>query len=254
MNPRHVRRGTFAVLSAGIVLLAGAAPASAHVTVNPDTAAPGGYSTLTFRVPDEESDASTVRFEVALPADEPVAQVSVKPLPGWTVTTAKRTLSTPVTTDDGKITTAVSRIVWTGGKIRPGQSQEFEISAGPLPDHGGTMVFKALQTYDNGQVVRWIDLPASGGAEPEHPAPVLKLVQADGSTAGTSTAGISSTTPTVTATSGAASGAERTAADAAAPRHDGTARLLGGGALAVALLAVVVALVSRVRPSRSNRP
>ena len=247
MNPRTMRRGTFAVLSAGIVLLAGAAPASAHVTVNPDSAAPGGYSTLTFRVPDEQSDASTVKFEVALPADEPVAQVSIKPLPGWTVTTTKRTLSTPVTTDDGKITTAVSRIVWTGGKIQPGQFQEFEISAGPLPDHDGTMVFKALQTYDNGQVVRWIDPPASDGTEPEHPAPVLRLVKAGSSTTGTSTA----TSPAVTATKDA--GTEQAAAGSPSP-HDGTARLLGGGALAVALLAVVLAFVTRVRPSRSNRP
>ena len=105
------------------------------------------------------------------------------------------------------------------------------------------MVFKALQTYDNGQVVRWIDAPATDGTEPEHPAPVLRLVKADSATTGTSTA----TAPAVTAAKGATAGTEQAAADSA-PRHDGTARLLGGGALAVALLAVVLAFVTRVRP------
>ena len=35
------------------------------------------------------------------------------------------------------------------------------------------MVFKALQTYSDGNVVRWIEEPVDGGEEPEHPAPVL---------------------------------------------------------------------------------
>jgi uncharacterized protein YcnI len=36
-----------------------------------------------------------------------------------------------------------------------------------------TIRFKALQTYDNDTVVRWIEVTPAGGAEPEHPAPVL---------------------------------------------------------------------------------
>lgn len=254
MNPRTVRRGTFAVLSAGFVLLAAAAPASAHVTVNPKTASPGGYGALTFRVPDELPDSATVKFEVALPDDQPVAQVSIKPVPGWTATTQKRTLTTPIKTDDGTLTTAVSRIVWTGGKILPGQFQEFEISAGPLPDKAGSMVFKALQTYDNGQVVRWIDPPAPGGAEPEHPAPVLQLVKADDAAGGASaTAGATAAAAAADAAAKSTGAATTTAADSGSG-HDGTARWLGGGALAVALLAAIFALAGRIRPSRGERP
>jgi hypothetical protein len=36
------------------------------------------------------------------------------------------------------------------------------------------IVFKALQTYSDGDIVRWIDEPAPG-VEADHPAPVLKL-------------------------------------------------------------------------------
>jgi hypothetical protein len=37
------------------------------------------------------------------------------------------------------------------------------------------LVFKAVQTYDNGDVVRWIDTSTPGGAEPDHPAPTVTL-------------------------------------------------------------------------------
>jgi hypothetical protein len=46
------------------------------------------------------------------------------------------------------------------------------------------MTFKALQTYSNGQVVSWIDVPAAGSSdEPEHPAPTLKLAPVSGGAA-----------------------------------------------------------------------
>jgi Domain of unkown function (DUF1775) len=38
--------------------------------------------------------------------------------------------------------------------------------------------FKALQTYSDGDVVQKIEPTMKGGAEPEHPAPVLKLTKA----------------------------------------------------------------------------
>jgi hypothetical protein len=36
-------------------------------------------------------------------------------------------------------------------------------------------VFKAVQTYGDGTVVRWIEDQPKGAPEPEHPAPVLTL-------------------------------------------------------------------------------
>ncbi|WP_231926885.1 DUF1775 domain-containing protein [Micromonospora siamensis] len=39
-----------------------------------------------------------------------------------------------------------------------------------------------MQTYSNGDVVRWIDEPAAG-QEPEHPAPVLNLITSKDDTA-----------------------------------------------------------------------
>ena len=57
------------------------------------------------------------------------------------------------------------------------------------------MVFKAIQVYDDGTQVAWIETTAPGStAEPEHPAPVLSLVAA---TDATSTSKSSNTAPII---------------------------------------------------------
>ncbi|WP_083976821.1 YcnI family copper-binding membrane protein [Kitasatospora azatica] len=173
---------TTAVLLAAGTVLATAGPALAHVTVQPGTAQQGGYTAVSFRVPDESDTASTTKVEVNFPTDHPVASVSTQPLPGWTATVEKSKLATPIKTDDGdSITDAVSKITWTAdatGKIGPGQFQEFKVSLGPLPTDTDQLVFKALQTKDDGTVVRWIDEAKDGQPEPQHPTPVLKLTKA----------------------------------------------------------------------------
>src|SRR5919198_93614 len=145
--------------------------AAAHVSVNPDEAAKGGFTKLTFRVPNERDNVATTKIEVNFPADHPIPFVSVKPHPGWTANVTKTKLTTPITSEGGdKTTEAVSKIVWDGGTIKPGEFEEFEVSAGPLPEDVDALTFKALQTYANGEIVRWIDEPAPGGAWPEWPA------------------------------------------------------------------------------------
>ena len=69
-----------------IALLATAPAASAHVTI-PDPGEKGGFSIVTFSVPNERPDAGTTTVEVQLPPDHPLPFVSVQPKPGWTVET-----------------------------------------------------------------------------------------------------------------------------------------------------------------------
>jgi uncharacterized protein YcnI len=172
-------RAATALVAATAAALALPAAAAAHVTVNPGTATQGGYTKVSFRVPNERDDASTIKVEIAVPTDKPIASVSIRPVPGWTAVTENSKLATPIKTDDGEITEGVSKITWTADPaavIEPHQFQEFDVSLGPLPA-ADQIVFKALQTYSDGEVVRWIDEPAAG-AEAEHPAPVLKLTKA----------------------------------------------------------------------------
>lgn len=236
MSLARRRAVTVAALAGSAVLLA-AVPAFAHVTVQPNTAPKGSYSTVDFKVPNERDSASTIRIEVNLPTDHPVASVSLQPVPGWTaqVTTAK--LATPLKTDDGTVNQAVSKITWTGGKIAPGQFQQFPVSFGPLPDDTDKLVFKTLQTYDNGEVVRWIEVPQAGGLEPENPAPTLTLTAApaDDTAAGTPAAPGSEAAPGTDAKN--AAGTTQTTA-AASDSSDGTARALGVTGIVVGALGV----------------
>jgi uncharacterized protein YcnI len=149
-----------AALVGGIVLLAG--PAWAHVTIDPSEAPQGGFATVTFRVPNERDDAATTSLAVEFPSDHPIENASVQPVPGWTATVER----------SGE---AVTRITWTGGPVQPGEFQQFPVSMGPLPDDTDELVLPAIQTYDSGEVVRWIEEPSPSGEEPEHPAPVLAL-------------------------------------------------------------------------------
>lgn len=187
-HPHRRILGTLLLALAAVLAIAG--PASAHVTVNPGTATQGGFAKLTFRVPTESDTASTTRLQVQFPADEPLAFVSVKPHAGWSFKVTKTKLATPIKSDDGSVTEAVSEIVWTAdtpaAAIKPGEFDEFDVSAGPLPK-AASMTFKAIQTYSDGTVVRWIE-DRSGGAEPEHPAPVLTLTPATTATTTATTA------------------------------------------------------------------
>jgi uncharacterized protein YcnI len=170
-----------------LALLTLVGTASAHVTANAGTAKQGGFTKVSFRVPNERDTASTTQLEINLPTDHPMAFVSTRAVPGWTSTVQKTKLDKPIKTDDGEVSEVVSKITWTGGKVAPGAFEEFDVSMGPLPTDTDELVFKALQTYDNGEVVRWIDTAPEGAAEPEHPAPVLKLAPANAAPAATVT-------------------------------------------------------------------
>lgn len=201
--------------------------ADAHVTVNPSSAPKGGFAKLTFRVPNEDDSANTTQLEVVFPDDAPLAFASVKPVPGWTYKVDKTKLATPIKSDDGEVTDVVAKITWSGGKIGPGEFQEFDVSVGPLPENKDSMTFKALQTYDNGEVVRWIDI-ASGSEEPEHPAPVLTLTAAASDHHATTS---------------------EDADSSKAKSSDGTARALGGAGLILGLAALGLAGTKRGKSS-----
>jgi periplasmic copper chaperone A len=180
------RRATAAALTLAAVataVLGLGAPASAHVTINPKEATQGSYGRFAFRVPNESDTASTTRLEVVLPENAAVGSVSTMPVAGWTLKVEKRKVDPPIEVHGSQLTEAVAKLTWTaaaGGGVKPGEFQEFPVSLGPLPQVD-KMVFKVLQTYSDGNVSRWIEEPAAGQAEPEHPAPVLTLTAASGS-------------------------------------------------------------------------
>jgi uncharacterized protein YcnI len=231
---------------AAVAIIASAGAASAHVTVNPETATQGGFTKLTFRVPTEKENASTTKVQVAFPEGQPLGFVSVKPHAGWTVAVTKAKLATPIKTDDGEVTEAVSAITWTAGSaasaIKPGEFDEFDVSAGPLPK-ADSMQFKALQTYSDGTVVRWIEPEKADGSEPEHPAPTLKLTPAAAEGASAIPA------PTGSAVGAKSSSTTASGSSDASPASSKTALGLSVAALIVALVAAALGALALRRSS-----
>jgi uncharacterized protein YcnI len=177
VRTRHAAKA-FAV--AVVALVAAAPAAGAHVTVNPREATQGGFMKIDVRVPNERDDASTTSVEFNLPEDVPIRSVRVEPVSGWEYEIETRTLDEPIDTGEGEpVTEVVSKITWTGGTIGNREFQDFPVSLGPLPEDVDSLAFPAIQTYDSGEVVRWIEIPEEGGEEPEHPAPMLTLLPAE---------------------------------------------------------------------------
>ena len=185
---RALRRS--AVGSGVVVATVGllAAPASAHISiVSYGDVQQGGFGTIGFNVPNERDDAGTVGLEVQMPADHPIPFVSVQPKTGWEIETTMRTLDQPIQGEEGEtVDQVVDSIKWTATgdtQIGPGEFDQFWISVGPLPTDVDSLEFPALQTYDDGEVVRWIDPTPASGEEPEHPLPAVALVAPSGDAA-----------------------------------------------------------------------
>jgi uncharacterized protein len=167
-------------MSKRFLLVAGAAlvlaPAAfAHVTIQPDEVPAGGFVRLDVRVPNEQEKANTVKVDLQLPPG--FVEASYEPVPGWTVQVKTRKLAQPVQTDDGPVSEEVGEIVWTAqgdqSGIAPGQFVDFPLSVQIPGKAGDTLTFKALQTYSNGDVVRWIGPPDS-----DEPAPRVTVTAA----------------------------------------------------------------------------
>jgi uncharacterized protein YcnI len=153
----HIRTAA-AVLAAALAL---PATASAHVTLQPNTAPADGFTRLDVRVPNERDDAGTVKVDVQFPPG--FETVSYEPRQGWKTTVERA--------DGGD----VSRITWSGGVIEPGEFVDFGLSLHvPKGEAGDKLTFKALQTYEDGEVVRWI-----GPEDADEPAPIVTLTGAD---------------------------------------------------------------------------
>ena len=146
----------------GLVALLLPGSAAAHVTLQPSEAAAEDYVVFDVRVPNESDSAATDKVDVQFPPGFPFA--SYQPVPGWSVKVATR---------GGE----VSRITWTADSaaaaIEPGQFQDFPISVQVPGKAGAALTFKALQSYDDGEVVRWIGAPDS-----DHPAPQVSVTEA----------------------------------------------------------------------------
>ncbi len=224
---------TATALSAGL-LLAASVPlsASAHVELAENQAAAGSWTLLEFHVPTESATAVTNEIVITIPQDTPFAYVSYVPVPGWSTTMTTEELDTPITTDEGEVTEAVTSVTWTadpGSEITEGQLLVLPLSVGPVPDTG-SIVLAADQAYSDGTVVSWSEVED----EAEFPAPVL-YVNDEPMEHSENDAEVTASTM------------DSDSSDASSGDSDLLARALGVGGLIVGAVGIALAVMARRR-------
>jgi hypothetical protein len=134
---------------AAIAVLAAAGVAQAHVTIAPPFVDVGTTATIAFETPNERPPHRTTAVVVAAPAG--VELSAAQPPAGWRLDLSGGTAR------------------WSGGTIAGRAIVRFPLSVtARIP--AGTTTFRATQTYDDGEQVRWdaelTVLPATGSEAP----------------------------------------------------------------------------------------
>ncbi|WP_020392612.1 YcnI family protein [Kribbella catacumbae] len=190
MSKKLVLRAAAITAATALVLVGATSSASAHVTVSSPDAKPGGYAKLVFRVPSESDTASTTKLVVTLPKDHPFAHVGAQVKDGWKVVKTTEKLPQPVKVGDVTLSEAITAVTWTAATavgVPPNDFDEFALSVGKLPEGVDSLNFPAVQTYSDGEVAKWDEIPEDGGEKPKHPAPTLELKKAITPVAATTT-------------------------------------------------------------------
>ncbi|HEX5096806.1 MAG TPA: DUF1775 domain-containing protein [Acidimicrobiia bacterium] len=144
------------------VLIAGlAAPAFAHSEITPNSVEAGSTVPFSLFVEDEKSDANTVKVELTFP--QPLVVSDLPAAAGLTATVV-----------GGSVGAEATGITWDGAS-ESDVNVPFSLV---VPDEAGRLQFKVLQTYDTGDVDRWIQEWPAGAPEPDNPGPVVDVVAA----------------------------------------------------------------------------
>lgn len=183
MNTRSTlaRLGALSAVSLGVVALA-ASPASAHVTVTPDTTAAGQYAVLTFSVGHGCEGSPTTAITISIP--EGINAVTPTRNPSYTVEKEIEQLNPPVVDAHGnELAERVSTVVYTAKTPLPdGYRDAFELQVQIPEDAAGeTLAFPTIQTCQQGETA-WTEIPAEGQTEDdlESPAPAFEVTEATG--------------------------------------------------------------------------
>src|SRR5262245_11367810 len=163
---KWMKVGSFAACCA----LLWSASAQAHVSIHPNTIPAGAFATLDVRVPGEESDAHVSKVDMLFPPG--FTDVAYEPVPGWSVRTVERKLTSG---------SEIARVEWTWngplGEVGDGQFVQLPLSVA-IPDDaaGKALEFRTVQTYSNGQVEHWI----ATSLDAEHPSPRINVTTKGG--------------------------------------------------------------------------
>jgi uncharacterized protein YcnI len=158
MSTMRTTRRLGAVSAAAIAAtIAFAGPASAHAEVTASNAqALAKDVVLTFTGEAESESGGFTEVRVVLPEGIAPGDVTLDEAP-----------------KDWKMKPTKDGYTISGPKLAVGTNAVHKVKVRQLPD-AKSLAFKTIETYSDGKVSRWIELPGDG-PEPEEPAPVLEL-------------------------------------------------------------------------------
>lgn len=156
-------RAVLAVLVGLIAAVMVAAPAQAHTSATVEPAVAGAQNaTISFNAAAESTTAGITSLKIVLPAGLTAADLTYVDGPaGWAMQPDA----------DGYVV--------SGPAVAVGRDVQHRVRAKQLP-MAPALVFKVLQTYTDGRVDRWIEIPSAANAQPEYPAPVVPLAAPPG--------------------------------------------------------------------------
>ncbi len=161
-----------------IIMLA-ASPAGAHVTLENRQATIGAPYKAVFAVPHGCAGSATIKFRVQIPEGVIAEQPAQKA--GWNVETISGKYAASYDYNGTRLSEGVKEVVWSGGKLPDGNSDEFAVTTfltGVLKPNS-VLYFPVVQECEQG-VSRWIDIPPAGSSGHAHdskwPAPGVRLM------------------------------------------------------------------------------
>jgi uncharacterized protein YcnI len=174
-------KATLTALAAGAgATLAFAAPAGAHIEIDPPEGPADGFATIGFQVPHGCDDSPTTRVRIQVPPSVP--DVTPQRNAFWTLTT-KEGRKDEVELFGETVTRGVSEVTYTAKEPLPPHELDVLSLSVKLPagKPGETVYFPTVQECAKGET-RWIQIPAAGESEDdlESPAPAITLTAAQG--------------------------------------------------------------------------
>ncbi|MFF4263529.1 DUF1775 domain-containing protein [Streptomyces virginiae] len=157
---RRLRRSVVAAVGAVVLVGVAAGPAAAHAEVTAsDPRALAENVTLSFTSEAESETAGISELRVVLPQGIAPDAVTLKDAP-----------------KEWKLTATPDGYAIGGPALATGTDAEYSVTVRQLPD-AKSLAFKTLETYGDGKISRWIEVPTDG-EKVDNPAPLLKLAAA----------------------------------------------------------------------------
>jgi periplasmic copper chaperone A len=164
----------------GALTLALAAPAAAHITVDPAEGPSDGFATVNFQVPHGCEESPTTRVRIKIPPSVPSVTPGRNP---YYELTTKEGRKDKVELHGETVTRGISEIIYTAETPLPPHDLDILPVSVKLPagKAGETVWFPVIQECAEGRT-GWVQIPAEGESadDLENPAPGVTLTAAGG--------------------------------------------------------------------------